>query len=155
MLEDAIKELSNKKETPKAKVDLKLAVSAYISDEIVAEDRLRLELYRRLSLCETPTEVYEIEEEVTERFGRPDGPTKQFFELMVIKLLGLEKNIKMLSSYGRTSRSNISTAPKSTSTPTVKTTTISCALYCNTCVRRNRRYSESGFIPIGREGING
>jgi len=101
MLEDAIKELSNKKETPKAKVDLKLAVSAYISDEIVAEDRLRLELYRRLSLCETPTEVYEIEEEVTERFGRPDGPTKQFFELMVIKLLGLEKHIKMLSSYGQ------------------------------------------------------
>ncbi|WP_345989295.1 DEAD/DEAH box helicase [Sulfurimonas sp. HSL1-2] len=101
MLEDAIKELSNKKETPKAKVDLKLAVSAYISDELVAEDRLRLELYRRLSLCETPTEVYEIEEEVTERFGRPDGPTKQFFELMVIKLMGLEKHIKMLSSYGQ------------------------------------------------------
>ncbi|WP_345970701.1 DEAD/DEAH box helicase [Sulfurimonas sp. HSL1-6] len=101
MLEDAIKELSNKKETPKAKVDLKLAVSAYISDELVAEDRLRLELYRRLSLCENPTEVYEIEEEVTERFGRPDGPTKQFFELMVIKLMGLEKHIKMLSSYGQ------------------------------------------------------
>jgi len=101
MLEDAIKELSNKKETPKAKVDIKLAVSAYISDELVAEDRLRLELYRRLSLCETPTEVYEIEEEVTERFGKPDAPTKQFFELMVIKLLGLEKNIKMLSSYGQ------------------------------------------------------
>jgi len=79
----------------------KLAVSAYISDELVAEDRLRLELYRRLSLCETPTEVYEIEEEVTERFGKPDAPTKQFFELMVIKLLGLEKNIKMLSSYGQ------------------------------------------------------
>ncbi|MBD3800918.1 MAG: DEAD/DEAH box helicase, partial [Campylobacterales bacterium] len=101
MLEDAIKELSNRKETPKAKVDLKLAVSAYISDELVSEDRLRLELYRRLSLCETPTEVYEVEEEVTERFGRPDGPTKQFFELMVIKLMGLEKRIKMLSSYGQ------------------------------------------------------
>jgi len=27
--------------------------------------------------------------------------TKQCFELMVIKLLGLEKNIKMLSSYGQ------------------------------------------------------
>jgi transcription-repair coupling factor (superfamily II helicase) len=101
MLEDAIKELSNQKETPRAKVDIKLAVSAYISDELISEDRLRLELYRRLSLCETPTEVYEIEEEVTERFGKPDEPTKQFFELMVIKLLGLEKNIKMLSSYGQ------------------------------------------------------
>jgi len=101
MLEDAIKELSNKKETPKAKVDLKLAVSAYLSEAIVGEDRLRLELYRRLSLCEEPSEVYEIEEEVTERFGRPDMPTKHFFELMVIKLLALEKNIKTLGSYGQ------------------------------------------------------
>ena len=101
MLEDAIKELSNRKETPKAKVDIKLAVSAYLSDEVIGEDRLRLEIYRRLSLCENPTEVYEIEEEVTERFGRPDTPTKQFFELMVIKLLALEKRIKTLSSYGQ------------------------------------------------------
>ena len=101
MLEDAIKELSNKKETPKATVDLKLAISAYLSDELVSEDRLRIELYRRLSLCENPSEVYEIEEEVTERFGKPDTPTKQFFELMVIKLLGLEKHVKMLSSYGQ------------------------------------------------------
>ena len=101
MLEDAIRELSNQKETPKVKVDIKLAVSAYISDEVVSEDRLRLELYRRLSLCESPAEVYEIEEEVTERFGKPDTPTKQFFELMVIKLLSLEKKIRMLSSYDR------------------------------------------------------
>lgn len=101
MLEDAIKELSQTKETPKAKVDIKLAISAFISDEVVSEDRLRLELYRRLSLCETPTEVYEIEEEVTERFGKPDVPTRQFFELMVIKLLCLEKKVKMVGNYAQ------------------------------------------------------
>ncbi len=101
MLEDAIRELSHQKETPKRRVDIKLAVSAYISDEVVSEDRLRLELYRRLSLCETPAEVYEIEEELTERFGKPDTPTKQFFELMVVKLLALEKNVKSISSYAQ------------------------------------------------------
>ncbi|MCJ7764690.1 MAG: DEAD/DEAH box helicase [Thiovulaceae bacterium] len=101
MLEDAIKELSNTKEKARAKVDIKLAISAYISDEVVQEDRLRLELYRRLSQCEEPTEIYEIEEEAIDRFGKLDEPTKQFFEMMVIKLLSIERKIVKVMNYGQ------------------------------------------------------
>ncbi|WP_434581243.1 DEAD/DEAH box helicase [Sulfurimonas sp. NW15] len=101
MLEDAIKELSNTAEGERAKVDVKLSISAFISDEIVQEDRLRLDIYRRLAQCESAVEIYEIEEEVIDRFGELDIPTKQFFELMVIKLLSLEKKIKTISNYGQ------------------------------------------------------
>ena len=101
MLEDAIKELSNTQEGERAKVDIKLTISAFISDEVVKEDRLRLDIYRRLSQCEEPVEVYEIEEEIIDRFGELDEPTKQFFELMVIKLLSLEKKIKSIMNYGQ------------------------------------------------------
>ncbi|MBC8236818.1 MAG: DEAD/DEAH box helicase, partial [Helicobacteraceae bacterium] len=101
MLEDAIKELSNTKESKKVKVDIKLTISAYISDEVVCEDRLRLDIYRRLSQCEEVVEIYEIEEELTDRFGELDTPTKQFIELMVIKLLALEKDIKTIMNYGQ------------------------------------------------------
>ena len=101
MLEDAIKELSNTQESERAKVDIKLTISAYISDEVVKEDRLRLDVYRRLSQCENAVEVYEIEEELIDRFGELDNPTKQFFELMVIKLLALDKKIKSVSNYGQ------------------------------------------------------
>ena len=101
MLEDAIKELSNTAQGPRAKVDIKLTISAFISDEVVKEDRLRLDAYRRLSQCESAVEVYEIEEELIDRFGELDTPTKQFFELMVIKLLSLEKKIKSITNYGQ------------------------------------------------------
>ena len=101
MLEDAIKELSNTVDTARAKVDIKLTISAYISDEVVKEDRLRLDIYRRLAGCEEVVEVYEIEEEVNDRFGELDAQTKQFFELMVIKLLSLEKKIRSISNYGQ------------------------------------------------------
>jgi len=101
MLEDAIKELSNTKESERLKVDIKLTISAYISDEVVQEDRLRLDIYRRLSQCEEAVEIYEIEEEVIDRFGELDMPTKQFFELMVIKLLALNKKIKSIGNYGQ------------------------------------------------------
>ncbi|MDD2652647.1 MAG: CarD family transcriptional regulator [Sulfurimonas sp.] len=101
MLEDAIKLLSNKIEDEKAKVDIKLTISAYISDETVREDRLRLDIYRRLSSCKEVVEIYEIQEEVIDRFGELDMPTKQFFELMVIKILSLAKKIKIVSNYGQ------------------------------------------------------
>ncbi|WP_321779013.1 DEAD/DEAH box helicase [Sulfurimonas sp.] len=101
MLEDAIKLLSNTMESERAKVDIKLSISAYISDEVVKEDRLRLDIYRRLSQCEESVEIYEIEEEIIDRFGELDNPTKQFFELMVIKLLSLEKKIKSIMNYGQ------------------------------------------------------
>ena len=101
MLEDAIQELSNTKESERVKVDIKLTISAYISDEVVKEDRLRLDIYRRLSQCENAVEIYEIEEEIIDRFGELDMPTKQFFELMVIKLLSLEKKIKSILNYGQ------------------------------------------------------
>ena len=101
MLEDAIKELSNTKESKRAKVDIKLTISAYLSDEVVSEDRLRLDIYRRLSACEESIDVYEIQEEVIDRFGDLDEPTNNFFELMVIKLLSLDKKIKNVSNYGQ------------------------------------------------------
>ena len=101
MLEDAIKELSNTVESKRQKVDIKLTISAFISDEVVAEDRLRLDIYRRLSQCEEVVEIYEIEEELIDRFGELDMPTKQFIELMVIKLLSLDKKIKSISNYGQ------------------------------------------------------
>ena len=101
MLEDAIKELSNTAEKERLKVDIKLTISAYISDEVVKEDRLRLDIYRRLSQCEEAVEVYEIEEEIIDRFGELDTQTKQFIELIVIKLLSLEKKVKSVTNYGQ------------------------------------------------------
>ncbi len=101
MLEDAIKELTNQQSAKKAKVDIKLAISAYISDEVVSEDRLRLELYRRLSHCEEIAEVYEIYEEIEDRFAKPDTPTKQFLDLVVVKILAIENGIKTIMNYNQ------------------------------------------------------
>ena len=102
MLEDAINLLMNQNQDTQSKkeVDIKLAISAYLSSEVVGEDRIRLEIYRRLSKCESAKEVYKIEEEMIDRFGKLDIATKQFLELIVIKILALEKGIKGISNYG-------------------------------------------------------
>ena len=99
MLEDALATLSGESKPEKKTVDIKLAISAYISDDYIHEDRVRLELYRRLSKASDIQEVYKIEEEMEDRFGKPDVPTKQFIELIIIKILALDKGIQAIGSY--------------------------------------------------------
>ncbi len=100
MLEDTINTLLNKvEEKEKVSVEVKLAISAFLNSETITEDRIRLELYRRLSMTKTPKEVYEIEEEMIDRFGKLDTYTKQFLELLVIKILAKEKGITQVMSY--------------------------------------------------------
>ena len=99
MLEDAIRELSGQKSEEEQQVDIKLSVDAYLNEELIEEDRLRLELYRRLSLCESVGEVYEIESEIADRFGKPDTITRQFIDIIVMKVLAKEQKISKVSSY--------------------------------------------------------
>jgi transcription-repair coupling factor (superfamily II helicase) len=100
MLEDAIKELSGQDKEVAQNIDMKLAIEAYLNEELIEEDRLRLELYRRLSLCETTGEVYEIESEIADRFGKLDMITRQFIDVIVMKVLARDKGISKVSSYG-------------------------------------------------------
>ncbi len=99
MLEDALNILLNQSSVAKKEVEVKLSVSAFLSSDVVGEDRIRLELYRRLSRCESAKEVYEIEEEMIDRFGKLDIMTKQFLEIIVIKILAAQKDIHRISSY--------------------------------------------------------
>jgi len=99
MLEDAIRELSGQQMAEEHPVDIKLTVDAYLSEALIEEDRLRLELYRRLSLCETAGEVYEIESEINDRFGKPDTVTRQFIDIVVLKVLAKAQQITKISSY--------------------------------------------------------
>ncbi|MFT7879593.1 MAG: transcription-repair coupling factor [Sulfurimonas sp.] len=100
MLEDAIKELSGQDKEVSQHVDMKLNVDAYLNEELIEEDRLRLELYRRLSLCETTGEVYEISSEIEDRFGKLDRVTTQFIDVIVMKVLARQQGISKVSSYG-------------------------------------------------------
>jgi len=101
MLEDAINALLGKTPIASREVDIKLSISAFISDTYITEDRVRLELYRRLSKCRSIHDVLEIEEEMLDRFGKLDIPTKQFLQLIEIKILATGQNITLISNYGQ------------------------------------------------------
>ena len=99
MLEEAIAILSGEVQEEEQSVDIKLSITAYISSDFISEDRVRLELYRRLSMAYNKRVVYEIQDEMEDRFGKLDLPTKQFVELIIIKINAIDKKIKTISNY--------------------------------------------------------
>jgi transcription-repair coupling factor (superfamily II helicase) len=100
MLEDAIKELSGTEEEAEIHVDIKLTIDAYLNEELIEEDRLRLELYRRLSQSDTTGDVYEIEKEIADRFGKLDTVSRQFIDVMIMKVLAREQKITKVANAG-------------------------------------------------------
>lgn len=98
MLEDELNALTKKESFEEKKIDLKLNINAFLNHELISEDRLRLELYRRLSKCKSVNEVYEIEGEIEDRFGKLDIYTKQFLSLIIIKILALGQ-FKIISNF--------------------------------------------------------
>jgi len=101
MLEDAINTLLNNTPVQKKEVEIKLSINAFISSDCVSEDRVRLELYRRLSKCESIRDVLDMEEEMVDRFGKLDVHTKQFLDVITIKILATQVNVVFVSNFGQ------------------------------------------------------
>ena len=97
MLEEEIGKLLSRKSVA-ASVELKISVNAFLNSEFIREDRLRLDLYRRLSKCAEASEVLEIFGEIEDRFGRADIYTKQFIDVMMIKVLATKLGLRVISS---------------------------------------------------------
>ncbi|GAA8532532.1 transcription-repair coupling factor [Helicobacter pylori] len=98
MLEDAIYELSGGKKRLEKSVEIQLGVSAFLNPELIASDSLRLDLYRRLSLCENTDEVGQIREEIEDRFGKIDDLSAQFLQIITLKILANQLGIIKLSN---------------------------------------------------------
>ncbi|BCJ03557.1 transcription-repair coupling factor [Helicobacter pylori] len=101
MLEDAIYELSGGKKRLEKSVEIQLSVSAFLNPELIANDSLRLDLYRRLSLCENTDEVGQIHEEIEDRFGKIDDLSAQFLQIITLKILANQLGIIKLSNFNQ------------------------------------------------------
>ncbi len=84
MLNDAIKRLSGMETEPDFATSIELPIDAYIPDKYVKNEFIKLDLYKRISKCETREQNDAIIEEVKDRFGEPP---KSFLRLLDIAYL--------------------------------------------------------------------
>ena len=83
MLEETVRELKGEavEEGPSVALDLPLAMT--IPKEYVADENLRMEIYRKLAAADLPRE--ELLAELTDRFGRPPRPVEALLDVVDLK----------------------------------------------------------------------
>jgi transcription-repair coupling factor (superfamily II helicase) len=101
MLEQEIQKLTLKDYHEESDVDIQLSVDAYISDKLIKEDRVRLDIYRRLGESKTLSDIDKIKNELVDRFGYLDQNSSQFLDIVRIRVLSKKLEILSVSNIGK------------------------------------------------------
>lgn len=87
MVGEAVADFKGEGETAPAEVKIELPVDAHLPHEYVPGERLRLEAYKKLASAETETDLAEIVEELTDRYGEPPEPVRNLVEVARLRIV--------------------------------------------------------------------
>jgi transcription-repair coupling factor (superfamily II helicase) len=94
LLENAVRNLKKQPLRYQTHVKIELPVSAFLPDRYVPEQKLKIEVYRRLSQANSLQKLAELEEELRDRFGPVPTPAKRMFRLRELNLRALSWKIE-------------------------------------------------------------
>ncbi|NOY54164.1 MAG: transcription-repair coupling factor [Deltaproteobacteria bacterium] len=87
LIEEVSLKLKGEKREETIEPSLRIRVSARIPKAYIREDRLRLDLYRRLALLDSNEELYRIADEMKDRFGTPPKEVHNLLRLAELRIL--------------------------------------------------------------------
>lgn len=89
-------------ETPEdTSVSIELPVDAYIPEDYLDVQSLRLDAYTRLSSATTDAEIDELLEELNDRYGKPPQPVERLVEVAKLRNLAREQKVQEIKLLGR------------------------------------------------------
>ena len=77
-----------------------LPVSAYLPEEFIPDDALRLRLYRRLARVETVQELHHLTREWTDRFGELPEPAQGLLYILQVRILAAQAGVESVKGEG-------------------------------------------------------
>jgi transcription-repair coupling factor (superfamily II helicase) len=98
MLEETVRELKGESAAEGPSTALDLPVPVAIPRSYIADENLRLEIYRKLAAAEAPRE--ELLAELADRFGRPPAAVEMLLDLAALKREAERLRIQSISAAG-------------------------------------------------------
>ncbi len=89
LLENAVRSAKKQPLRYQKHVKIELPVTAWVPDKYVAEPKLKIEIYRRLSQANSLQQLRELEEELRDRFGPIPTPMRRMLNLRELNLRAL------------------------------------------------------------------
>jgi transcription-repair coupling factor (superfamily II helicase) len=98
LLEEAVHQLKTGKKIAKPEAHVELGITAFIPKNYIQADRQRMDLYRRISRCNSIEMVKELHKDMTDAFGEPTREVMILLAMTEVRLLaghyGIESIIK-------------------------------------------------------------
>ncbi len=100
MVEEAVKGLKGEAEAALPEIKIEIPVGAVIPEGYISRTDLRLEAYRRLSMCASSDDVDQVSQEWEDRFGPLPAETKSLLRLAKIRARAIQAQIKEVTVSG-------------------------------------------------------
>ncbi len=100
LLKEAMEELKGETSDEAPEPDVDLQVGAFIPDDYIADRKLKVGFYQRLSRVEDEGEIAALRDEMQDRFGRLPDPARILFDLVSIRKSAVGIGLKRLTVHG-------------------------------------------------------
>ena len=101
LLKEAMQDLKGETREQAHEADIDLQVGAFIPDDYIADRKLKVGFYQRLSRVEDEQDVSSLREEMKDRFGRLPDPVRILFDLVSIRQIAGAIGLKQLMVRGK------------------------------------------------------
>ena len=95
MLNEAIKKVKGEVVSEDIDVEIDLSVNAYIPDNYITDELIKIEMYKKIASIESKEDMYEVQEELEDRFSDIPKSVETLLKIAYIKTLC--KKLKMTS----------------------------------------------------------
>lgn len=86
MLEEAIRQMRGEELVERVEPEIKLRIPAFIPEDYVPDPNQRLVIYKKLTQAQGREETDEIQEELTDRYGKPPLATTYLLQVMRLRI---------------------------------------------------------------------
>jgi len=87
LLEDTVKELRGEAVTETVDTSIELQLSAYIPESYISDENQKIEIYKKIAYIGSHEDLYDIEEEIEDRFGDLPQVVRNLLDISYIKHL--------------------------------------------------------------------
>lgn len=93
LLEDTVKELKGETVTENIDTTIELQISAYIPETYIADENQKIEIYKKIAYIGSHEDLYDIEEEIEDRFGDLPDVVRNLLDISYIRHLARKLGI--------------------------------------------------------------
>lgn len=87
LLEDTLKELKGEAAVEQVETSIELQVNAFIPESYISDENQKIEIYKKIASINSQQDLFDIEEEIEDRFGDIPGSVRNLLQISYVKQL--------------------------------------------------------------------